>query len=230
MEIGVKTNTNFTNTTGYASAGSGFYTPAVSYNNNNGVGIGYNSPQGTNFAYPWMQQKIEKRRRANEENGVGSNGGINGWLSDIWNNSAIGKIIPDVIYANESAALTYLGGGSYVTGIAIQLKGKEGFNIYSTLTLNGKAGGHFALYSWNAGFSSYTGDSRNFSFMESFCGQGTRGLELDLVYGISGSVSPMDAWGARLYSYDAGIGLGVGASMNVGSVTYALPVLWPWNK
>lgn len=78
------------------------------------------------------------------------------------------------------------------------------------------------------GYSSYVGDSRNFSFMESFAGESTRGFDMDIVGGIGGVVSPMDNYGGRLYSYDASIGLSVGASLNVGSITYAHPIKWPW--
>ena len=49
---GVNTNTDFSDVTGYVGVGSGFHIPAVSYNSNNGVGVGYWSPQGASFTYP----------------------------------------------------------------------------------------------------------------------------------------------------------------------------------
>jgi RHS repeat-associated protein len=154
-------------------------------------------------------------------------GGGESWLSNLWNNSFFGKLIPDVIYLNTGSTLTYLGGGGYTTGYALQLKGKEGVKLYSTLTLNFKTGFHFSLWGLNIGYSSYVGDSRNFSFKNSFCGESTRGFDMDIVAGIGGVVSPMDMYGGRLYSYDAGIGWSLGASLNIGSITFAQPVKWP---
>jgi hypothetical protein len=153
----------------------------------------------------------------------------NVWLSNVWNNSDIGKTIPDVLYFNFGSTLTFLGGGSYSTGYALQLKGKEGVNLYSTLTLNAKAGGHFSLWNFNVGYSSYIGDSRNFSIWETFEGSGTRGFEIDAVYGIMGTLSPIDPYGSRLYSYEFGIGYGIGGSVNVGSKTYISPIKAPWK-
>ena len=50
--VGVNTNTEFSNVTGYIAGGSGYYIPSLSYNNNYGPGFGYWSPQGANFTYP----------------------------------------------------------------------------------------------------------------------------------------------------------------------------------
>ena len=151
--------------------------------------------------------------------GGATNGGGNNWLSNVWNNSWLGKMIPDVIYINQSGVLNYVGGGGYSTGYALQLKGKEGVHLYSTLTLNLKAGLHGSV-GVNVGYSSYVGDSRNFSFIESFAGTGTRGFDSDIIIGVGGSVSSPNRLGDRLYSYDIGAGPSVGASLNIGSYTY----------
>lgn len=148
-----------------------------------------------------------------------------GWFSNLWNNSALGKIIPDVIYVNHGGILNYLGGGGYNTGLALQLKGKEGIKLYSTLTLNLKAGAHGA-FGVNFGYGSYVGDSRNFSFIESFGGEGTIGYELDFGTGLGASRSNPDSSGGSLYLYDIGFGPGIGGSLNIGSTTYVSPFKW----
>ena len=100
-------------------------------------------------------------------------------FSNLYNNSMVGKMIPDVVYINVGYSYFKIFGGTAATGYAIQLKGKEGFNVYATysgaLGAGARKGGEFSI-----GYSFYVGDSRNFSFKESFNGGGTAGSQIDL--------------------------------------------------
>jgi len=160
--------------------------------------------------------------------GVVQSGGDKGsWWSDFWNNSTIAKVIPDVIYINQGAVYNFVGGGAYTTGIALKIRGgNEGMRIYSYVSLIAKAGAHGNV-GLNVGYSSYVGDARNFNFEESFGGNGTRGFDWDILFGIGGTVSPVDSSGGLLYSYDVGFGPSIGASANIGSTTY---ILGKWPK
>jgi hypothetical protein len=44
-----------------------------------------------------------------------------------------------------------------------------------------------------------------------------------------GTLCPIDPYGSRLYSYEFGIGYGIGGSVNVGSKTYISPIKAPWK-
>jgi RHS repeat-associated protein len=143
----------------------------------------------------------------------------NNWLSDLWNNSIISKIIPDVIYINQGSIYNFVGGAGYTSGYALPIRGKDAFHLYSTFTLLAKVGAHGSI-GINIGYSSYVGDARNFDFDVSFGGKGTRGFDSDIILGISGNVSVADQFGGILYSYSIGLGPSIGASLNIGSETY----------
>jgi len=112
-----------------------------------------------------------------------------------------------------------VGGGSVNTGYALPIRGKDAFHLYKTTTLILKGGAHGNI-GVNLGYSSYVGDARNFDFEKSFGGTGTRGFDSDIIFGIGGTVSTIDSNRGRLYSFDIGFGLSVGASLNIGSITY----------
>jgi len=105
------------------------------------------------------------------------------------------------------------------TGYALPIRGKDAFHLYKTTTLILKGGAHGNI-GVNLGYSSYVGDARNFDFEKSFGGTGTRGFDSDIIFGIGGTVSTIDSNRGRLYSFDIGFGLSVGASLNIGSITY----------
>ena len=139
---------------------------------------------------------------------------INNW----WNNHWSSKFIPDVLYFNGGIIGNILFGWGYNTGVAIQIRGKEGFGFRPYETGAAKRGLHVS-FGVNAGYSSYSGDSRNFSYYKSFCGEGTTGIEMDLIYGVGVAISPIDDYGGVLRSYDAGIGFGIGGSHNFLTIT-----------
>ncbi|NLN25021.1 MAG: hypothetical protein GX163_05105, partial [Bacteroidetes bacterium] len=150
--------------------------------------------------------------------GNAAGGGGNG-LSNWWNSHWTAKVIPDVIYVNAGAVYSFVGGGSANTGYALPIRGKNSFQLYKTTTLISKGGVHGNI-GVNLGYSSYVGDTRNLDFEKSFGGTGTRGFDSDIIFGIGGTVSSIDENGGRLYSYDLGLGLSIGASINIGSATY----------
>jgi len=64
-EIGISTNTDFSDMTVYGGFGTGDYIPTVSYNNNMGVGTGY-SNNGTNYSYyPYFNYGTPEQNASN---------------------------------------------------------------------------------------------------------------------------------------------------------------------
>jgi hypothetical protein len=152
------------------------------------------------------------------QGGVTTN--VGNWVSNWWNTHWTAKSVPDVIYINVGAVYNFVGGGAVQTGYVLPIRGKNAFHLYSTVTLVFKGGLHGNV-GINIGYSTYSGgDARNFDFENTFGGKGTRGYDWDIIFGFGSTYSQPDASGGRLYSLDFGVGLSVGASINVGSVTY----------
>ena len=144
---------------------------------------------------------------------LGQDSGSDNVFSNWWNSHWSAKFIPDVVYLNVGAVVSTSIGYGYNWGYALQIRGKEGFGIRPFVTFTAKYGTHGAI-GLNLGYSSYSGDSRNFSFHDSFYGEGTIASEVDYIYGIGASQSPLDNYGGVLRSYDLGMGYGIGASYN----------------
>ncbi len=83
-------------------------------------------------------------------------------FSNFYNKSLVGKIIPDVIYVKTGYTYYEKLGFGVETGYAWQFKGKEGFSMYSYYTVSTGSGLETGV-SLGGGYSSYCGDSRNFS-------------------------------------------------------------------
>jgi RHS repeat-associated protein len=165
-----------------------------------------------------LNELVQVRRDYGEE-WMDATYGESSGLSNWWNSHWTAKVIPDVLYINVGAVYNFVGGGSVNTGYAIPIRGKDALHVYKTTTLIFKGGAHGNI-GINIGYSSYTGDARNFSFEKSFGGTGTRGFDSDIIIGIGASVSSIDANFGRLYSYEIGFGPSIGASISIGSITY----------
>jgi RHS repeat-associated protein len=145
-----------------------------------------------------------------------------GAFSNWWNSHWTAKFIPDVIYVNGGTGYALGAGFSISHGWAFQIRGMKGeaFRLVPYNAGAGKVGLH-GFYGINAGYSSYSGDSRNFSLDESFFGSGTTGFEIDYGLGYGSFRSPANYTGGVLRSYDIGAGDGIGVSYN--SFMYSEP-------
>ncbi len=214
--VGVNTNTEFSDVTGYIAGGSGYHIPSLSYNNNYGPGFGYWSPQGANFTYPGANHNRAEEVVTREISEVSQTyNNVMRQFNDWWNTHWSAKIIPDVVYINTS--YVYTGGNrgpGGTLGYALPIRGEKAFHLYSYKTNSNKWGLHVG-FGINIGYSVYTGkDARNFSFEHLFGGYSI-GWEDDLFIGISGSRSyTSDQYGGWLNSYDIGYGTSIGGSYN----------------
>ncbi len=101
MEIGVNTNTDFSDFTGYGGFGQwGQPTSSIAYNNNQGVGFGYHYPDGSNgFYYPSYNynaaeqnalRNIAEARKANGEALMASSSPNINVISNVLNGASVG--------------------------------------------------------------------------------------------------------------------------------------------
>ncbi|PJB56467.1 MAG: hypothetical protein CO098_14055 [Bacteroidetes bacterium CG_4_9_14_3_um_filter_41_19] len=191
--------------------------------------IGFNSLRRPHYPGNWLPEVEIVKGSGMITGGIPSWWGqhpraTNSLLSNWWNNHWSAKFIPDVIYVNTGGiASVGIGGISYQQGYAWQIRGIEGFRIVPYESGSVRNGIHGAA-GINGGYSSYSGDSRNFSFDKNFLGEGTKGTEID-AYGIGygAYVSPSDNFGGTLRSYDIGFGPGYGASSVWYMFTLPLP-------
>ena len=138
--------------------------------------------------------------------------------NQIWNSELMRWVIADTYYVNVSGVLTFIGGGGADIGLALVIRGQNAGNLYATSTLKGKLGYNFGV-SANVGRAMYTGRVQDYNFEDTFLGK-SAGLESDFIVGVSLSAGEKDAFNQSLILFDAGYGPSIGASVNIGAITY----------
>ena len=121
--VGVSTNSSFSNFTVYAGIGSDFTIPAISYNNEHGLGVGNaNNPGFNEFFYPSINYY------ASEENAIRNINGIKQRWDGIYfvgeENDAIQMLLLDSRFFNVETSLWSTSRGFYfepIRGIVIAL-------------------------------------------------------------------------------------------------------------